>query len=125
MKKTMLKKLAALGTVLAIPGIALAQGWATGLTNLGQTGLPGSNGATAVQTLIFNIMQWMLTILAAIGIVGFVIAGIMYLLSGGDDTRMKTAKNAMVAAIIGVLVGIMGLVIIYAAQNFLIGNTQF
>ena len=35
---------------------------------------------------------------------------------------MKTAKNAMVAAIIGVVVGIMGLVMMYAAQNLLSGQ---
>jgi hypothetical protein len=121
MKKTMLKKIAAIGTVLAIPGIALAD-WSAGLGNITGTGLPNNAGGT-IQAIIINVMSWMLTALAAFAIIGFVIAGVMYLLSGGDDARMKTAKNAMIASIIGVVVGIMGLVIIYAAQNFLMGTT--
>jgi hypothetical protein len=84
----------------------------------GYAGVP-----TTIQDVIYSAMQWALSILAAISIVGFVIAGILYLLSGGDDARMKTAKSAMVASIIGVIVGIVGLVIMYAAANFLSAST--
>ena len=121
-------------SIMALPVFASAQ---LGFP-LGQDppGIPGATptpagattnfvGGVAVSYIVFQAMKWALSILAAIGIVGFIGAGILYLLSGGDDTRMKTAKNAMVAAIIGVVVGIMGLVIMYAARNFLMGSANF
>jgi|WetSurMetagenome_2_1015567.scaffolds.fasta_scaffold290209_1 hypothetical protein len=129
MKKSIVKKLIVLLCLLALPGLALATatggGWSQGLANVVAAGLPNGGSGGSISTLIFNIMNWLLTILAAIAIIAFVIAGIMYLVSGGDDARMKTAKSAMIAAILGVLVGLMGLVIIYAVQNILNGGTTF
>ena len=75
--------------------------------------------------IIITVMQWILVILGAIGVIGFVIAGIIYLTSAGDDNRIGTAKKAMLYSIIGVIVGIMGYVIIQAVNSMLDGGASF
>ncbi|NCA93789.1 MAG: hypothetical protein EOM84_01280 [Sphingobacteriia bacterium] len=85
------------------------------------TQLPGGD----LTEIIIGIMQWILVILGAIGVIGFVIAGIIYLTSAGDDNRIGTAKKAMLYSIIGVIVGIMGYVIIQAVNSMLDGGASF
>jgi hypothetical protein len=76
--------------------------------------------------VIVNVMQWLLGILAAIAIVGFVISGIQYLLSGGDDKRMQAAKRNMIYCIIGVVIGLSGYIVITAIDTALKGaSTAF
>ena len=69
-------------------------------------------------------MQWLLFIVAFVAVIAFVIAGILYLTSAGNEDRMQSAKNAMIAGIIGVIVALLGLVILFAADNFL-NSTDF
>lgn len=57
--------------------------------------------ATAVKTAV-------LTIGNALMIVGWVIAGIIYLTSGGDPGKLGIAKKAMIAAIVGTALVLIG-----------------
>lgn len=77
--------------------------------------LPGGT----ITEIIFNVMNWILVLVGIIGIIGFVIAGILYLTSAGDDSRAGTAKQAMTYCIIGIIVALMGYVIIQAADSML------
>jgi hypothetical protein len=82
-------------------------------------GLP----AGSITGIIIGIVQWILYIFGFLGILGFVIAGILYLLSTGDDDRMKKAKQAMQYSIIGIVVGLCGLIVIKAV--FIMLNQGF
>jgi hypothetical protein len=88
-----------------------------------EIGLPNPGGG--VSQVITNVMMWLTGILAAIAIIGFVISGMQYLLSAGDDKRMETAKRNMTYCIIGVVVGISGYIIIFAIDSALRGNTNW
>jgi hypothetical protein len=71
-------------------------------------------------------MNWLLAILGFLGIIGFVIAGILYLTAAGDEDQIGKAKNAMMYSIIGVIVALLGFVIIQAVNNWLGGtNASF
>jgi hypothetical protein len=105
MKNKKLVSLLAL-TIILFPSITLA--W----TLPGNYGLPNNSIAAIVQ----NFARWILITLGIIGIIGFVISGIMYLLSAGNDNMIEKAKKAMVASIIGVIVGLAGLVVIRAVE---------
>ncbi|MDR3559762.1 MAG: hypothetical protein P4L62_05105 [Candidatus Pacebacteria bacterium] len=128
--KTRIAKKAAAITVFALtaPAVVLAQtttgsgGWSTGLTNAKAFGLPSGS----IYTIISNTLSWILGIFGFIGVIGFVISGLLYLTAAGDDGKMETAKNAMTYSIIGVIVGLAGLVVI-TAVNALLGatSTQF
>jgi multisubunit Na+/H+ antiporter MnhB subunit len=64
-------------------------------------------------------MRWLLTAIGFIGIIGFAIAGILYLISAGEDERIKQAKKAMTMSILGVIVALAGYVALQAASTFL------
>jgi len=104
--------------VLAMaPFAALAQ-----FTPPSGTGLP----AGSIMAILKNGMNWLLIIVGILGVVGFVIAGILYLTAAGDDTQIEKAKKAMVYSIVGVIVALLGIVILQAASAFLGGtNTSF
>lgn len=102
--------------VLAVPAtVSLAAGFAP-------PNVPGLPGGTITE-IVTAVMNWLLVLVGIFGVIGFAIAGILYLISAGDETKAGTAKNAMMFSIIGVIVAILGLVIIKAAQSMLGGQS--
>lgn len=94
-------------------------GWSLG--NIMGFGLPSGS----IYGIIRNILLWILAIFGILGVIGFVIAGIMYLVSAGDDDMITKAKTAMNWSIIGVIVGLVGVVVIQAVDFALRGYSQF
>lgn len=85
------------------------------------TGLPDSG----VFAIITNIMNWLLMAVGVLGVIGFAIAGILYLTAAGDSNRIDQAKSAMMYSIIGVIVALAGLVAINFAQGLLGAQSKF
>ena len=83
--------------------------------------LPGGS----IMNIIANVMTWLLGLVGFIGVIGFAIAGILYLTAAGDEDRIAQAKKAMSYSIIGVIVAIVGVVILKAAQAMLGAQGQF
>ncbi len=82
--------------------------------------------AGSVTGIIGNIMTWMLGLVGFLGVIGFAISGILYLTAAGDEDRITTAKRAMTWSIVGVIVALLGVVIIKAANSMLGGqNSDF
>lgn len=108
-------------TSLAVltPFLALAQWYPIDFKT--ESNLP----AGSIYGIILNLMRWILGIFGFIGIIGFVIAGIMYLTAAGSDDQIEKAKKAMKWSIVGIVVGLAGLVVIYAVDRFLIGTDRF
>ena len=102
--------------ILAMPAFANAQ---LDITAGGGTQLPSGG----VFTIISNLMKWLLTIVGVVGVIGFAIAGLLYLTAAGDETRIGKAKGAMVASIIGVIVALAGLVALQFAKSMLGGSS--
>lgn len=102
------------------PALVLAQtatgGW--NKSNYDRTGLP----KTPLADIISNIAFWLLAIFGFIAVIGFVISGIIYLVAAGDEDAQERAKRAMIYSITGVVVGLAGLVVIYAVDYFLGGS---
>jgi hypothetical protein len=92
-------------------------GWSVG--NVMGYGLPSGS----ITGILGNILLWILRIFGILGVIGFVISGILYLTSAGDEDRMQAAKRAMFYSIIGVIVGLMGVVIIQAV-NYALNNAS-
>lgn len=99
---------------LTVPALALAQFQAPSGTQLPSGSVFG---------IIKNIMNWMLGLVGVLGVIGFAIAGILYLVAAGDEDRIGTAKKAMMMSIIGVVVALLGLVILKAAESMLGGTS--
>lgn len=113
--KKKIKKIIQIGALLA-PFSVLAQ-----YTPPAGTNLPSAS----IFDIIRNVMLWMLSILGFVAVVGFVISGIMYLVAAGDEDAQKKAKRAMFYSITGVIVGLVGLVILFAVTRLLGAQNQF
>lgn len=114
--KTQIKKIVSAVSVAALtaPVVALAQ-----FQTPSGTSLPSGT----LVNIIKNLMQWLLALVGIIGVIGFAIAGILYLTAAGDEERIATAKNAMLYSIIGVIVALLGLVILQAVSTWLGGSS--
>lgn len=84
------------------------------------TGLPNKT----VQEIVTNLMNWLLSIFAVIGVIAFVISGIQYLISAGDTKMIETAKRNMIYSGVGILVGLSGLIILKAVQALFRASTS-
>ena len=73
--------------------------------------------------IVENILYWLLAIIGIVSIIGFLIAGILYLTSAGEETQITKAKSAMKFSIIGVIVGLSGFVVLRAAMYMLSGSS--
>lgn len=87
-------------------------------TNYDDTDLPSAS----IEDIVSNIVMWILGLFGFIGVIGFVISGIMYLTAAGNAEQEKVAKKAMQMSIIGVVVGLVGLVVINAVDMLLGGG---
>lgn len=113
--KRKIKKIISLG-ILLVPFSVMAQFQQPGGTNLPQSSL---------FEILRGVMNWLLAVLGFVAVIGFVISGIMYLVAAGDEDAQKKAKRAMFYSITGVIVGLVGLVILYAVQKMLGAQNQF
>lgn len=86
------------------------------------TDLPGwgiFSKSTKPQTIIVNVINYILLLVGAIAVIYLVYGGIAYLTSGGNEDRVKAAKNVILTAIIGLVIIAVALVIIKVAYTAL------
>jgi hypothetical protein len=104
---------------------AVAGGCPSGYAMTSGVCFPSNTGlsSTPVATIIMNVMNWMLAILGFVAVLGFVISGMQYLLSAGDEGMVESAKRNMKYSIIGVVVALSGRVLIMAINNLLNAST--
>jgi hypothetical protein len=86
----------------------------------GGTGLPTGS----ITGILKNGMNWLLMLVGILGVIGFVIAGILYLTAAGDEGQIDKAKTAMMYSIVGVIVALLGVVILQAVSAFLGGSNK-
>jgi hypothetical protein len=106
--------------LLVLPAAVLAADYPTGPT------VPSSSvvhiSDSPIYTILKNVLLYLLGIIGILAIVGFVVAGIMYITAAGDEDRVENAKKMLTYSIIGVVVALVGLVIV-TALNAVLGAT--
>jgi hypothetical protein len=125
-----------------MPNAAKALDWTVGVDGNGNlTGAVGSSGTLSgyggwglsnpyglpqgsILGILSNLLFWLLSIFAIMGVIGFVISGIIYLVSAGDDTTIERAKTTMKYSILGIIVGLSGFVIMQAVASLLGGASK-
>jgi len=55
--------------------------------------------------------RWIMSILAAISVVMFIVAGIMYVTAAGNEEQVEKAKKIITYAIIGLVIALVGFLI--------------
>ncbi|MEI7891180.1 MAG: pilin [bacterium] len=83
------------------------------------TGLANPTGG--IGQIIANLFFWLMGIFMTLAVLAFVVSGIQYLLAAGDEDLAKSAKKNAVNAIIGIIVGLSGFIIIQAISRILEG----
>jgi hypothetical protein len=76
----------------------------------------GGTGQATLGSRIQTLVNVLLFILGAIAVVMIVIGGIRYATSNGDSGSIKTAKDTILYAVIGLIAAIMA----YAIVNFVV-----
>jgi hypothetical protein len=95
-------------------------GYGGGFMLSNQYGLPQGS----ILGIASNALFWLLAIFAILGVVGFVLSGIFYLLAGTNEDLAKKGKSGMTNSIIGIIVGLSGFLIMQAVNAFLGGNSK-
>lgn len=89
--------------------------------NVYHLGLPRGT----IGTIINMLTTWLVGMFAFFGIIGFVVSGIMYLISTGNDEMITKAKKYMTYSLVGVVVGLAGYVVLQAAHLMLSASSSF
>src|SRR5690606_17510938 len=87
--------------------------------------VPGESEAPLVsigsQATINTVVRWVIIVLVAVGIIAaliwLIIGAIKWIVSGGDKEKVATARGQIIAAIIGLVVLLLAVVIL----NFVMG----
>lgn len=67
--------------------------------------LPGSTPiCCGVGTVVDNITNWLFAILIAVAAIFLIIAAFQFITAAGDEAKIKTARNYVLYALIGVVV---------------------
>jgi cytochrome bd-type quinol oxidase subunit 2 len=100
-------------TVLILPAAVLAQGYAPPQA---PGGVPT---ATSASDLILKVINWILAFIGSLAVLMIVVAGVMYITSGGDEGRVDKAKSFLTYSIVGLVVALLGYVIVLTVGNAL------
>lgn len=65
-----------------------------------------------------NILNFLLSIIGILALIMLIISGIMYLVSAGNEARMKQARAIFTASLIGITVAMASLILVAAVARF-------
>lgn len=77
-----------------------------------------------VADILGNLMDWLLGIFTVLAVMAFVVSGLQYITSTGDEGMIDTAKMNMKWSAVGVIVGLSGFLMLQAVQAMLNGTSQ-
>lgn len=80
------------------------------------TAPPGLGGPASFGEIITIVTNLLLGIAGSIAVIFIIVGGIQYAVSAGDDGKVKSAKDTILNAVIGLVIT----VVAYAAVNFIV-----
>ncbi len=85
---------------------------------------PANTGLSdaSITTILSNLFSWLMGIFTTLAVLAFVLSGIQYLTSAGNEDLMETAKRNAIYSILGIVVGLSGFVIVKAIAAALSGT---
>ncbi len=110
MSKKSFQKIASIGIIglSLLPLLVFAQATAPGA---GVTGVPGPLLTTKSQisTIVINVVNFIAGLLFVVGAGMLIWSAILYMTAGGSEDRVGRAKNYLIYAIIGIVIGVLAL----------------
>ncbi len=106
-----------LTTTLSLIALALMPAQALAVNVISNDYIPNAvaDGPT-VSELIVNVVSILSFVAGAASVIAIIVGGIMYSVSGGNESRTKTAKDAILYAVIGLVISLSA----FAIANFVI-----
>ena len=77
-----------------------------------------TEGSGDLMSTVKKIIVLIISVLGIVAVIVIIISGVMYMTSMGDAGKVKTAKNTMMYAVVGLVIAILA----YAIVNFVLGN---
>lgn len=120
-----------LATPLAVPAIASAQtiqdcvSQGSGLTiapGAACTPTTTANGTTKINTLVTDIVNVFSLVVGIISVIMIVFGGFQYITSGGDTSKVSTAKTTIIYAVVGLIVVAFAQFIVQFVLNKVVGT---
>lgn len=114
------------GTVAGLAGYATSK-CAANMVEIGGVCFPSNTGLSnaPVYVILSNIFSWLMGLFTTLAVLAFVISGIQYLMAAGDESLAKSAKSNATNAVLGIIVGLSGFIIIKAIAAALAGQGYF
>jgi len=116
MKKYILPVLA-ISMLIAMPVFG-----AIGDTDVGPVGVIPAAGNINIWTLLTKALNWFFNIVIIIAAILIVSAGYRYMTAGGDETKVKSAMNNLIFALVGIGVAVLAKGLIYIVSQFVTGT---
>jgi hypothetical protein len=101
------------------------QGCGTGFTSIGGVCFPSNTGLSTapISTILANIFSWIMGLFTTFALIAFVISGIQYFMAAGSSEMMEVAKRNATYALLGIIVGLSGFIIVKAIAAALSGQS--
>jgi hypothetical protein len=108
--------------IMVVPAVQAQGGGAQGSLNKGIQDVKTKLGEGGLKDIkvsqaIISVIQFMLGLVALLALGALVWGGIKYIISLGDEKKMASAKNIILAAIIGVLIAGFSLTILTTIKD--------
>lgn len=103
-------------------GAPTGDAWNSGLQQAGMvSGLP----STPSESLLMNLLMWLLRIFIILAFISFVVSGIMFLLAGVDKGMADKARHGITFSILALLITLSSYIIITLISSLLRGGSLF
>ena len=76
--------------------------------------------APPLQYYFVNVLRFLLSVSGSVAVIAIILAGVMYMTSGGNASRVTTAKQYLLWSIIGLCIILLSLVIVSAVARTLL-----
>ena len=115
-----------LGNVAGVSG-ASAPKCGANFSEIGGVCFPTNTGLSSapISSILGNLFAWLMGLFTTLAVMAFVVSGIQYLTAAGYQDQMEAGKRNATYAIIGIIVGLSGFVIIKAIAAALAGQGYF
>lgn len=118
-------KFSLIAMYLAVPALALADANSDLVTKQACQANPGAIGCNGVAIFGANgflttLVSALIFVVGAVSLIMIIIGGLRYALSGGDSAGIRSAKDTILYAIVGLIVSILA----YAIVQFVIGRIK-
>jgi len=103
-------------SVLALNNVAMAQEYGKQYTGITPT---GPTTVTSIVSLLGQIVKWVYIIFFIIAVLFIILAAFAYLTAGGDEEKVKNAKNRIIYAAVAIVVALLAVGFESIIRNFL------